>query len=346
MDQKRTKANMQLVDLKADRPNKTRSKANPVTVKRKKATVGTVGKNSKSVRRKKNELQMIGKRPDSRNNAKVIRADVITNLDIIGEEKTCIRKNRTTQIQVSEKNRRRQKKRRKAIRLRIIFGICILILIAVIGMLIKSIYNRLPVDNPVSIMEDIFPNVQEVAMPDIVEDFLDVNEYSRPGEAIGKVKNIFVHYTANPGTSAMQNRSYFQSLAETGERAASAHFIIGYDGEIIQCIPLDEIACAVIDRNYDSISIECCYQDEDGHFTESTYESLLQLTTWLLEKYNLSEEDVLRHYDASGKLCPKYYVDYPEAWDTFKANLQKFDEGSDSFVKMDQLSGTLVTEKR
>ena len=55
--------------------------------------------------------------------------------------------------------------------------------------------------------------------------------------------------------SAAQNRSYFASLAETQERSASAHFIIGYEGELIQCIPLEEQAYAVATRNADSVSI-------------------------------------------------------------------------------------------
>ena len=62
-------------------------------------------------------------------------------------------------------------------------------------------------------------------------------------------------------------------------------------------------------RNYDSISIECCYQSEDGRFTEETYDSLIRLTGWLLKKYGLSSEDVLRHYDEGGKKCPLYFVE-------------------------------------
>lgn len=115
------------------------------------------------------------------------------------------------------------------------------------------------------------------AHPDWTEDFLTVNEYSRPGDPLTEVNNIFVHYTANPGTSAAQNRSYFEQLKDNHERSASAHFIIGYNGEIIQCVPLDEIAYAVQTRNEDSISIECCYKADNGQFTQETYDSLIKL---------------------------------------------------------------------
>lgn len=166
----------------------------------------------------------------------------------------------------------------------------------------------------------------QLEQPELVVDLLTVNEYSRPGEALPEVKNIFVHYTANAGTTAEQNKSYFQSLAETHERSASAHFIIGYDGVIVQCIPTAEIAYAVRERNYDSISIECCFLDDSGIFTQDTYDSLLELTAWLLHKYELKPEDVLRHYDEGGKICPKYYVEHEDAWYQFLQDLELYME--------------------
>ena len=160
--------------------------------------------------------------------------------------------------------------------------------------------------------------------PVITEDFLTVNPYSRPAEPLDGVKNIFVHYTANKNTSARQNRSYFENLGITGETSASDHFIIGYDGEIIQCLPLDEIGYAVKTRNYDSISIECCYRDDSGKFTDATYQSLLQLTAWLLKEYKLAPNDVLRHYDVGGKKCPLYFVEHEDSWEQFRQDLTDY----------------------
>lgn len=163
------------------------------------------------------------------------------------------------------------------------------------------------------IREDIF-----VRHPAWTEDYLTVSEWNRPGDPIGEVKNIFVHYTANPETSAAQNRSYFENLAESQERGASAHFIIGYEGEILQIIPLDEMAYAVQTRNEDSISIECCYLAKDGQFTQETYDSLIELLAWLLEAYDLEPDDILRHYDCGGKKCPLYYVEHEDAWEILR----------------------------
>ncbi len=159
--------------------------------------------------------------------------------------------------------------------------------------------------------------------PEWTEDFLTVNEYSRPGDPLESVKNIFVHYTANPGTSAAQNRSYFEGLKDSHETSASSHFIIGYEGEIIQCVPLDEIAYAVQSRNGDSVSIECCYLEADGSFTQETYDSLLLLLAWLTDVYDLDTEDILRHYDCGGKKCPLYYTDNPDKWEDLKKDVDK-----------------------
>lgn len=164
----------------------------------------------------------------------------------------------------------------------------------------------------------------QLEQPEMVVDLLTVNEYSRPGETLPEVKNIFVHYTANAGTSAEQNKSYFQSLAQTHERSASAHFIIGFDGVIVQCIPTKEIAYAVKEHNYESISIECCYLEENGRFTQETYDALIELTAWLLHKYELKPGDVLRHYDAGEKNCPKYYVEHGDAWLQFLQDLEEY----------------------
>lgn len=160
--------------------------------------------------------------------------------------------------------------------------------------------------------------------PEWEENFLTPNEYSRPGDPLTEVKNIFVHYTANPGTSAAQNRSYFEQQKDTHQASVSSHFIIGYEGEILQIVPLDEIAYAVMTRNMDSISIECCYKEKDGSFTQETYDSLIALLSWLTDAYELDTEDILRHYDCGGKKCPLYYTEHPDAWEQLKQDVADY----------------------
>ena len=133
-----------------------------------------------------------------------------------------------------------------------------------------------------------------------------------------------IHYTANPGTTAKQNRSYFESLKDTQQTKASSHFVVGIDGEIIQCIPSTEIAYTSNDRNEDTLSIECCHKDATGQFTQETYDSLVEMTAWLCGKFNLKVESVIRHYDVTGKECPIYYVKNEDAWKQFKEDVQEY----------------------
>lgn len=232
-----------------------------------------------------------------------------------------------------ERMRRRKIRKRKAIAARMtVMTALILVIVLAVFMLYKLITDFSKKEGTQETFNSFTPTVErreviranEAGKPVITEDFLTVNEYSRPGEKLGKVRNIFVHYTANPGTSAAQNRSYFENLGITGETSASAHFVIGYEGEIIQCIPLEEIAYAVVQRNYDSISIECCYLAEDGKFTDETYQSLLRLSAWLLNEYNLAPDDMRRHYDEGGKKCPLYYVEHEDAWEEFLSDLERY----------------------
>lgn len=165
-------------------------------------------------------------------------------------------------------------------------------------------------------------DLSALVAPDwITQDFFEVNPYSRPGIKMKQVNEIIIHYVANPGTSAKQNWNYFNNLKDQkGDNAtsASSHFVIGLDGEILQGIPLDEIAYSTSkEKNLDSVSIENCHPDETGKFTDATYNSLVRLTAWLCLELDLTEKDVIRHYDATGKDCPRYFVAHEDEWNAF-----------------------------
>lgn len=165
---------------------------------------------------------------------------------------------------------------------------------------------------------------EEIEPPDYVEkDYLTVNEWSRPGTPLERIRGVVVHYVGNPGTTARANRNYFESLSSGKEGVyASSHFVVGLEGETLQCVPLTEVAYASNTRNEDTVSIEVCHPDETGAFSPVSYDRCVELTAWLCKTFRLDpEEDVLRHYDVSGKECPRYYVDHPEAWDVFRRDV-------------------------
>lgn len=170
-------------------------------------------------------------------------------------------------------------------------------------------------------------DLKVIKAPDwITQDFIRKNIFSRPDVTMKQVNNIVIHYVANPNSTAEYNRRYFDNLAdqdpEQGGTSASSHFIVGLDGEILQCIPISEIAYANAPRNNDTVSIEVCHPDETGKFNEETYDSLVRLTAWLCTELELKSSDVIRHYDVSGKNCPKYFVEHEDAWRQFLSDVK------------------------
>lgn len=217
-----------------------------------------------------------------------------------------------------EARRRARLRRLKRKRAMLVSAMALILLLLIWGIVsvIRAVFFKEPVD-PASI---VTPNWIDVQL-------LDPNPYSRPGTPLEKINGIVVHYTANPGTTAQQNRNYFNNLAkQNGESATSvsSHFIIGLDGEIIQCIPLSEISYASNDRNGDTVSIECCHPDSSGKFTDATYQSLVRLSAWLESQLDLRERSIIRHYDVTGKLCPLYYVENESEWNQFKEDVAAY----------------------
>jgi N-acetylmuramoyl-L-alanine amidase len=172
----------------------------------------------------------------------------------------------------------------------------------------------------------------------IQRELLTVNPFSRPGKNITGIKALVIHWVANAGSTARQNRNYFeslkgQSLSDPAARYASAHFIVGIEGEIIQCIPAEEMAYHAGAKKYTpealgrlghypntcTVGIELCHPEPDGHFSIETLNSATELCGLLCVQAGLNPlADIWRHYDIAGKDCPKWFVERPEEFDEFK----------------------------
>lgn len=170
-------------------------------------------------------------------------------------------------------------------------------------------------------------------MNTVEQEFLKPNPFSRPQRKLRAVKGVVIHYTANPGAGARANRDYFNTL---DGMYASAHYIVGLSGEIIQCLPLDEMAYHVGAAGYKlpaisalsdypnncTIGIEMCINGA-GELTGYTYTSTVALTAFLCNNFSLPVSQVFRHYDVTGKLCPKMFVDEPKRWLKFLVDVGK-----------------------
>jgi len=163
-----------------------------------------------------------------------------------------------------------------------------------------------------------------VPKPSIDVQLLDINGWSRPGIPTEGIRKIVVHYLGNPKTTAQENHDYFESLKDLQDTYMSANYVIGLKGEIIQCVPDGEVAWASNKANYYSISIENCHEDTTGRFNDSTYWSDVHLVAYLTEKYGLGRDDIIRHYDVTGKDCPKWFVEHPDDWEKFKDDVMTY----------------------
>ncbi len=163
--------------------------------------------------------------------------------------------------------------------------------------------------------------------PSWIEDaVIPIDGISRRGRLLDKVKDIVVHYVGNPGTSARANRDWYGNPLSS----VSSHFIVGLDGEVLLCVPMNEVSSASNWRNHDTISIEVCHPDDSGIFNDQTYASLVKLTAWLLEQTRLNVDHIIRHHDVTGKECPRWFVRDPAAWEQFKSDVENFEKPLDN----------------
>lgn len=149
----------------------------------------------------------------------------------------------------------------------------------------------------------------------------------------GRIKYIVIHYVGALG-GAKANCQYYASKYI----GASAHYYIGFGGEIWQSVGDEDIAwhCGAKSyqhkecRNTNSIGIELCVRkkdtasmgaaDQDWYFDTKTVNAAVELTRFLMQKYGVDAGHVIRHYDVTGKICPNPYVYnvMQHTWDAFK----------------------------
>jgi len=153
---------------------------------------------------------------------------------------------------------------------------------------------------------------------EIASRLLSAGRGGRPGRPITP-KAVVLHWTANtdPGADAAAHRSYFENHPQN---RVSAHYVVD-DREIIQCIPEEEMAYHVGARRYTqralrelspypndcTIGVEMCV-NADGDFTR-TYQHATALVAGILERRGWETDRLWRHYDITGKDCPRFWVD-------------------------------------
>lgn len=167
-----------------------------------------------------------------------------------------------------------------------------------------------------------------------------LTKYNHSSGDTSRIKYIVIHYVGATG-GAEANCRYYAG----GNRGASAHYFVDFDGSIWQSVEDGDIAwhCGAKSyvhpecRNANSIGIEMCVRNNgsqadtsrDWYFEDATVQAAIELTKDLMVKYHIPADRVIRHYDVTGKICPNPYVynDGKHTWDHFKAALTVRQEG-------------------
>ncbi|WP_178023008.1 N-acetylmuramoyl-L-alanine amidase [uncultured Paenibacillus sp.] len=152
----------------------------------------------------------------------------------------------------------------------------------------------------------------------------------RPGYAMSAT-TITIHNTGNPSSSAAGERAWLTNPSNT--RQASFHIVVD-EREAIECIPLTENAwhagdgSGVKSGNRSSIGVEIC---ESGNYAK-TLDNAAGLVAQMLKERGWGVDRLRRHYDWSGKICPRLMYDGGKwtGWATFKARVQ---------ARLDELNG-------
>lgn len=176
--------------------------------------------------------------------------------------------------------------------------------------------------------------VMKVGAYKVIDMWLTKNPYSRPGKKLKSKKAIVIHWVANPNTSAKANRDFFESRKGGTKSYGSAHEIIDLDGDVIRCIPEDEMAYHVGSNTYTkealtrlssypndcTYGIECTHVDWEGRMTTETYETLIQRCADLCKAWGLNPmKDLWLHKEVVGwKDCHRWFVNNPDEWVKFK----------------------------
>lgn len=155
-------------------------------------------------------------------------------------------------------------------------------------------------------------------MVKVINNFVKVNQYTRPGLKLAAVKGIVMHWTATPGASALNERNYFNGTCIADKRYASAHYFVDRH-EAQHIIPDHEVAYHAHDQNRCYVSflkpnanttalgVEMCVE-KDGTIHEETIRNAAELVADLCKTYGLSADRIVRHYDVTNKGCPTPWV--------------------------------------
>lgn len=148
----------------------------------------------------------------------------------------------------------------------------------------------------------------------VTVNLIPLSKGKRPGTK-SKKTGITVHNTANPKSTAMNERNWLAN--PSNNRVASWHYCIDQNS-VVQAIPEDEIAYhAGSDKgNTVHIGVEVC---ESGN-QDIVWKNAVKFIAEKLHENNWDINAVRTHKSWSGKECPRLLL---PKWDMFIADIKK-----------------------
>jgi len=189
----------------------------------------------------------------------------------------------------------------------------------------------------------------------MIEEHVEINPFTRPGVVREDTRAVDLHWNGNAGMSEYGLSDYFDSLArqqlgdDEPDRYAGANYVVG-PREVIEKVPSNEVTytdgadgktrCytggakklfgeeytmywpeSKLSPNHLTVSVELVHPDQSGVFNERTVKNTAHLVARLLAEYNLDIDALVRHFDITGKLCPKAWVQDIQSWFDFKGRV-------------------------
>lgn len=173
---------------------------------------------------------------------------------------------------------------------------------------------------------------------------MTISYSSRKGR---KIEWIVCHYPVAPGQDAEWCRQFYINTKEQ----KSVHYAVS-DSQTVSIVACSNAAyhCATSDRktycgatNHNSIGIDlmdnklnkksCKVEDTDWFIDEQTLERAANLIAYLMKKYSIDINHVVRHYDVTHKWCPRplmgddknqyYNMSGNQRWEQFKKRISE-----------------------
>lgn len=182
---------------------------------------------------------------------------------------------------------------------------------------------------------------------EVTRDLLAPGQGVRTGKRLTACLGLVIHWIGAAQGHASVIRGNF-SRSEVG-----THYISDwYDGHIIQCVPEDEVCYHVgssygytdlkrklvgaANPNWYFVGIECCINPATvipgdyaaagkyldlGRPGRAQYEALVAFAADFLTRHGMTEEQLYRHYDITGKACHVWFVKEEGRWARFKRDV-------------------------